>query len=232
MSALETSVTLEDVFQVVNSRRVPLAAELAGYLALEIAEGATAGQGDIDPRSVFIGEEGSVAQVKPKRETGAAAPAGDTETSVRGILAALLEASGSKTPALGNVAKARPGEGLRKLVEQLETALIPVNRAAGRRALARLAREVKRVTQGVGRNAPAARPPREMGDDSPRSSRESPSAPHAPAASEARKVAPVRDDIADLLDNRTSERAPVANASEPVAEHLPEPSGPRHSILK
>jgi hypothetical protein len=39
------------------------------------------------------------------------------------------------------------------LAEDLEIALIPVNRAAGRRALARLAREVRRVTLGVGRNA-------------------------------------------------------------------------------
>ena len=42
---------------------VPLAAELAGYLALEIAEGAAAAAaatglgGDVDPRAVFIGEE-------------------------------------------------------------------------------------------------------------------------------------------------------------------------------
>ena len=40
MSALESSITLEDVFVVVGAKRVPLAPELAGYLALEIAEGA------------------------------------------------------------------------------------------------------------------------------------------------------------------------------------------------
>ena len=38
--ALESSITLEDVFTVVQGKRVPLAAELAGYLALEIADGA------------------------------------------------------------------------------------------------------------------------------------------------------------------------------------------------
>src|SRR5207344_741005 len=61
--------------------------------------------------------------------------------------------SGSQTPALGAAARRKPGAGLRALVEEIEAALIPVNRAAGRRALARLAREVKRVTLGVGRNA-------------------------------------------------------------------------------
>ena len=78
---------------------------------------------------------------------------GDAETSVRAILAKLLEASGSATPALTASAKRKPGAGLPALVAELEAALIPVNRAAGRRALARLAREVKRVTLGVGRNA-------------------------------------------------------------------------------
>ena len=39
MSALESSVTLEDVFAVVEGKRVPLAPELAGYLTLEVADG-------------------------------------------------------------------------------------------------------------------------------------------------------------------------------------------------
>ena len=147
--ALETSVTLEEVFIVVNAKRVPLAPELAGYLALEIAEGADAAGGDIDPKFVFIGEEGTVGLVRPRRE-GAT---GSAEGSIRAILARLLDASGSQTPALGATSKRRSVAGLPSLVEELEAALIPVNRAAGRRALARLAREAKRVTLGVGRNA-------------------------------------------------------------------------------
>jgi hypothetical protein len=150
---LESSVTLDDVFVVVGARRVPLAPELAGYLALEIAEGASHAAGDVDPRSVYIGEEGSVALVvRPRREQ----PAGDAEASIRAILTKLLEVSGSQTPALASAARRRPSAGLNGLVEELEAALIPVNRAAGRRALARLAREVKRVTLGVGRNASLA----------------------------------------------------------------------------
>jgi len=160
MSALESSITLEDVFVVVGAKRVPLAPELAGYLALEIAEGAAQAAGDVEPRSVYIGEEGSVALVvRPRREP----ITGDSEGSIRVILARLLDASGSQTQALAAVARRRPSAGLGALVEELEAALIPVNRAAGRRALARLAREVKRVTLGVGRNAslaPGEPPPR------------------------------------------------------------------------
>jgi hypothetical protein len=161
-SPLESSVTLDDVFVVVGARRVPLAPELAGYLALEIAEGATQAIGDVDPRSVYIGEEGSVALVvRPRRE----APTGDAEASIRATLARLLDASGSQTPALASVARRSSSAGLNTLVEELEAALIPVNRAAGRRALARLAREVKRVTLGVGRNASLA-----PGEPAPRKS--------------------------------------------------------------
>jgi len=87
--ALDSSVTLDEVFAVVVNKRVPLAPELAGYLVLEIAERADPSGGDVDPRSVFVGEEGTVALVKPKRE-GAT---GDAEASIRSALARLLEAS-------------------------------------------------------------------------------------------------------------------------------------------
>ena len=146
--ALDASVTLEEVFAVVGSKRVPLAPELAGYLALEIAERADPDGGGIEPKNVFVSEEGSVALVKPRRDE----VVGGAESSVRSVLTRLIEASGSHTPALAAACKRRSGGGLPALVQELEAALIPVNRAAGRRALARLAREVKRVTLGVGRH--------------------------------------------------------------------------------
>ena len=150
---LDASVTLEEVFAIVGSKRVPLAPELAGYLALDIAETLGDGAGPIDAARVYIGEEGTVAVVKPRQ-----AASGDAEGSLRKLLAKLLEAGGAQTPSLAAVAKKAVGGGVPALIEELEAALIPVNRAAGRRALARLAREVKRVTARVGRNAsiPAA----------------------------------------------------------------------------
>jgi hypothetical protein len=167
-SALDASVTLDEVLTVVGAKRVPLAPELAGYLVLEIAEHADPAGGDVDPKSVFVGEEGTVALVRPKRD-GAGA---DAEASIRAALALLLEASGSHTPALAAASKRRNGAGLPALAEELQAALIPVNRAAGRRALARLAREVKRVTLGVGRHTlPSSSSLRLGGDSPPASSR-------------------------------------------------------------
>ena len=153
--ALDASVTLDEVLTVVGAKRVPLAPELAGYLVLEIAEHADPVGGNVDPKSVFVGDEGTVALVKPKRDRAN----GDAEASIRDVLARLLEASGSQTPALAAASKRRNGAGLPALAEELDAALIPVNRAAGRRALARLAREVKRVTLGVGRHTLASSSP-------------------------------------------------------------------------
>jgi hypothetical protein len=222
VSALDTSVTLDEVFQVVNAKRVPVAAELAGYLALEIAEGASAGHGadfDIDPRAVYIGDEGSVALVRPRRD--APAGPGDMEAGVRSILARLLDASGSKTPALGQVASRPSGAGLAVLVEELENALIPVNRAAGRRALARLAREVKRVTQGVGRNAASAG----SIPAQPVSARPRPAAPVAAPAPLSPSRA--RDDIGDLLDQSASPPPAAVAASSPGPVRAAPPARPQ-----
>ncbi|MBX3233715.1 MAG: hypothetical protein KIT84_21450 [Labilithrix sp.] len=198
MSSLEASITLDDVFAVVSAKRVPLAAELAGYLALEIADGTDAGSGDVDPKTVFISEEGTVALVRPKKAT----TTGDAEASVRQLLVRLLEASGSSTPALGQAAKRKPGNGLPALVEELEAALIPVNRAAGRRALARLSREVKRVTQGVGRNASAAPLPSKQ--DPPKAS---PPSKQDPAKHDPPKHDPPKQDPAKHEGSRSDTSA-------------------------
>lgn len=147
--ALDESVTLDDVNAIVSQKRVPLAPELAGYLALEIAEQCTKDDSEVEPKHVYVSEEGSVAVVRSRKIS----PSGGAEASIRAILAKLLEAAGSQTPALSAAARRKPGGGVSALIEDLEGALIPVNRAAGRRALARLAREVKRVVMGVGRNA-------------------------------------------------------------------------------
>ncbi len=213
MSVLDQSVTLEDVFVVVEAKRVPLAPELAGYLSLEIADGTDAGSGDVDPKTVFISEEGTVALVRPKKDV----VTGEAESSIRALLAKLLDASGSSTPALTLAARRKPGNGLPALVEELEAALIPVNRAAGRRALARLAREVKRVMLGVGRNASS--PPMLS---SPPKREEPPPAP-APAPAPTAAPAPALPGVPKDVELRPSrvfddEAATVPRRANPLAE--------------
>lgn len=147
-SPLDSSVTLGDALALIEARRIPIAPEVAGYLCLELAERTSMQPGELLPEGVFLGEEGSVAFV-PRQ--GGDAP----EQFVRSLLRRLLDASASRPPALWQVtASTRPG--VESLVRELEAALIPLNRMASRRSLARLAREVKRVTHGVGRNAPSS----------------------------------------------------------------------------
>jgi hypothetical protein len=213
--ALDSSVTLDEVFAVVVQKRVPLAPELAGYLVLEIAEHADPHGGDVDPRSVFVGEEGTVALVKPRRE----AATGDAEGSIRSALARLLEASGSQTPALTAACKRKNGAGLPALAEELEAALIPVNRAAGRRALARLAREVKRVTLGVGRNALPS-----TSDAAPASRRGSSHASLPPAS-----LPPVPS-VAPAPADPTPSPAPARPSASPVFSRDEEPTTARGQV--
>lgn len=156
-SPLDHTITLDRALELIEARRIPLAPEVAGYLCLELAERASMQPGNLVAQGVFLGEEGAVAFV-PR------ADGESPEPFVRKLLRRLLEASGARPPALWQVStdptnpRARPG--LEGLVRELEAALIPLNRMASRRSLARLAREVRRVTHGVGRNAPSSvRPP-------------------------------------------------------------------------
>ncbi len=153
---LASSITLDDILAVAHQKRVPIAPELAGYLTLELADAVNAGSATaIDPKTVYVSEEGSVAIVKPKGPGDGV----DVETQLRNVLSDLLSVTGAQTSALTHVARKKSGGGVRALAAELEAALIPVNRAAGRRALARMAREARRISLGLGRAS--AMPPLE-----------------------------------------------------------------------
>ena len=101
---LDASVTLEEVFSVVGSKRVPLAPELAGYLALEHRGEPRRERrpGRLPRVSTSVRRERS-RSCKPRQ-----ASAGDAEASLRKLLAKLLEAGGAQTPSLAAVAQEGP----------------------------------------------------------------------------------------------------------------------------
>jgi hypothetical protein len=76
--------------------------------------------------------------------------------SLRTLLARLLDASGTSTRALRAVARATSVTTPDAIVAELEAALIPVNRAAARRALARLSRDTLRANAERAAHAPTA----------------------------------------------------------------------------
>jgi hypothetical protein len=74
-------------------------------------------------------------------------PADDAtaESDLRELLGGLLSSASSSTAGLQRARRRAAGAGVGALLRELERALIPVNRAAARRALARLARETIRA---------------------------------------------------------------------------------------
>jgi hypothetical protein len=71
----------------------------------------------------------------------------DSALAMRDMLGRLLSLSIGSAPALSGAAKPRSADGVEVFIHELESALVPVNRAAARRALARLARETVRARE-------------------------------------------------------------------------------------
>ena len=163
MTAL--SVTLDEVLAAASLRAASLVPETSGYLALAIGDATARLPFRVDDRKVTLSTEGTVAVARGSEVIGPA----EAAACVRGILARLLASSAGSMPGLANAARPRAESeaGIDGFVRELEAALIPVNRAAARRALARLAREtvkaresgkLKRARASVRAPAPAFAP--------------------------------------------------------------------------
>ncbi len=140
-----TSVSLSDVLAASGARAASLVPETSGYLALAIADACARLPFRLDDALVTLTSEGSV---KVARGT-VVVPPDESARRVRDVLARLLTSSIGSAPALAAAARPRreTSDGVDGFVRELEAALVPVNRAAARRALARLARETMRAKQ-------------------------------------------------------------------------------------
>lgn len=136
-------LNLEQVISAARVRKAPMASETAGYLALAVADALAVSPGVVRDTDVMLNTEGTVWVAGAQRIDDPVAP----ERSVRALLQRLLAAAAGSSPALTACARRANGPGLRSLIEELETALIPVNRDAARRAIARLAREAVRQAE-------------------------------------------------------------------------------------
>ncbi len=135
-------VSLGNVLVAAELGRAPVVPESAGYVALAVADQLLRAPLSVDTGSVALSTDGVVVV-----EGARAATAREAEASVRALLASLLAVSKGSTPALGAAARRPSGAGIAALVDELEGALIPVNRSAAKRALARLARETSRARE-------------------------------------------------------------------------------------
>jgi hypothetical protein len=133
-------ISLDRVIEAAQRRLAALTPEVAGYILLLATRALEPGRLEVSAASVLLTEGGEV-HVRP----GPMASEHEVEMALRGLLALLLELSGAPAPAITAVAAAPPNAGLSAFTEDLSAALIPINHAAARRALARLYRETYRA---------------------------------------------------------------------------------------
>lgn len=199
-------VTLDEVFTAAAARAASLVPETSGYLTLALGDAISRLPLAPDDRAVMLTTEGSVSltrrgdMVNPRQSARA----------LRDVLARLLAVSAGTMPGLA--AAARPREesdrGVEAVVDEIEAALIPVNRAAARRALARLARETQKA--------------KELGKLSPVRPAEAPPAPAPPAPLEAAPAPAKPAPVAKPALEMPALGMPAAAAAEPTI-HEPAP---------
>ncbi|RLB63012.1 MAG: hypothetical protein DRI90_07805, partial [Deltaproteobacteria bacterium] len=138
------TVTLLEIIAAARGRHASLVPESAGYLVLGVGQASGGLPLRVEPACVLLSTEGVVSFAGPKQQLADDLCA----RRLRTILATLLDASQGSGAALHAAlcaAEVGPAE-LTALYKTVAKALIPLNRSAAKRALARLARETLRAT--------------------------------------------------------------------------------------
>ncbi|NUO51173.1 MAG: hypothetical protein HOV80_20130 [Polyangiaceae bacterium] len=220
-----TSVTLDEVFAAAQARAASLVPETSGYLALAVADASARLPYLLEDPMVMLTSEGTV---KVSRGTQVVPPE-ESATRIRELLARLLDCSAGSMPALAATAKPRSesADDVETFIRELEAALVPVNRAAARRALARLARETVRAKD-------SGRLRRRKRRAQPSSAPAAPEAPRAaaPIAAPAVAAPPIAPHavaappIEEAVEVEFTPHAPPPIEVEPVVEPTPIPEEP------
>jgi hypothetical protein len=142
-----TNISIEGLLRALNKRGIPLQPEIGAFIALEVCIAASDRFVLVSSREVWIDPQGntSISSAKaPVSSEDAAAAVVDLLcelllASAHGIAPLLLELIDSQTPG--------PRRTLAQLRDQLEASLVPLNRGASQRVLARLLREVLRESE-------------------------------------------------------------------------------------
>lgn len=206
MSNAEELVRLDDLVIAGDRELVPVGPEIAGYLVLEAAARVRdVGGGVVGQTELAIDLAGNVVLVAPPRRADEARAA----MALRRLLGELLHVATSSTPALRACAKRKDAGGLVPLIRELEGALIPLNRSASRRGVARIAREALELIEAGELELDDVNDEDEVGDEA------SPSPP--PVVRTAPRKAEARTRDAEPAE-RVSARQP-----EPIVPSLPPP---------
>jgi hypothetical protein len=136
------SISLVEVMAAASQRLAPLSGECAGHAVLAAADQLLTNPRLVGPEDVLLEENGAV-----RLGHGRAADAGGCDAALRELLDGLLTVAHSGGAGLMRVGRRAATGDLEQLVKELEVALIPANRAAARRSLARLYRETCRARE-------------------------------------------------------------------------------------
>ncbi|HHH12218.1 MAG TPA: hypothetical protein ENK23_09140, partial [Sorangium sp.] len=137
------SVSLIEVLAAARRQHASLVVESSGYLLLAISRGMGGLAVDVDPAAMMLRTDGALTLTGPRARCAAE----DAAHTLRQLAQRLLDVSIGKSTGLR--AAIRPPEDgrnpLNGLITGVTKALIPLNRSAAKRALARLARETIRA---------------------------------------------------------------------------------------
>ncbi|HEV8551315.1 MAG TPA: hypothetical protein VGQ57_19840, partial [Polyangiaceae bacterium] len=172
------NVSLAEVLAGARAHVVPLTAECVGYLVLGAADQLSGAPRRVAAGDLLLFEDGLV-----RVAGGRAAQPLEAERDLRATLDALLLPASAASAGLLRASRRPAGSGLDGFVRELETALIPVNRSAAKRALARLHRDTRKALE-AGRipvetagSAKAEAPPAPVDEPAPFVAREPTPAP-------------------------------------------------------
>lgn len=147
-------ITVGDLVATMKERRVRIPSEIGAFIALEVCEGLEDGPAPVRSSDVRIADDGTISVFAPP----ASATSEEAARAVVAMLGSLLVAAGTGVPkVLVQLLEEGPTSGrwdLSSLRDDLEASLVPLNRAAARRVLARMLREAQKPRS----NAPSARP--------------------------------------------------------------------------
>jgi hypothetical protein len=136
----EFEVSLEELLRILKRRGIPLPSEMGAFITLEVCEQIIDRPAALTTQDVALNEIGEVLCAREPRRC-------DEEEAVRALLALLgdlLVCSAPGVPAmLLELVERGPTDGvftLDRLRDDLEACLLPLNRGATRRVLARLLR--------------------------------------------------------------------------------------------
>lgn len=136
--------TLQELLQTLKAKKIRVPSEIGAFVALEVCEALTRGPARVSTSDVRIADDGIVSLFVPPNS----ATQDEAARAIVGLLASVLVAAGTGAPAalirlVEDGAPTGPGC-LDRLRDDLEAALVPLNRQAARRVLARMVREAKR----------------------------------------------------------------------------------------